>query len=217
MPKMVYGESTTMIEVPAGRYVARFLGTEPREPIRDSRYGNENAPRMGWLWEVTEGPMRGKKISQESGVRASLKSTAARMVHGLSGGAAVLGAAVNTDDWVGRLYVVKVAPNPNSDKGNLHVADVEPFQPAPAAAPAGNSRVSGGPPPRRRVAPATPPEQSYWVAKSDGADEVKMTFRELQEWVASEHKDPKEVPAIREGEAEWRTAADYDVADTIPW
>jgi hypothetical protein len=217
MPKMTYGESTTLLEVPAGWYVARFLGTESREPIKESRFGNEGAPRMGWLWEVVEGPHRGKKISQESGVRASLKSTAMRMLTGLSGGKVAVGQQVDTDTFTGKLYRVKVAVNPDSDKGNLHVADVEPYE-APAPALAGNGRPAAGPPPRRPAAPpAPPPEASYWVAKSDAADPVKMSYRELQDWVAAEHLDPAAVEVAREGEDEWKSAKDFGVADTVPW
>lgn len=219
MPKMTYGESTTLLEVPAGWYVAKFVGTEAREPIKESRFGNEGAPRMGWLWEVTEGPHRGKKISQESGVRASLKSTAMRMITGLSGGKIAVGQQVDTDGFVGNLYRVKVAVNDASDKGNLHVADVEPCEASTPAPPqAGNGRPAAGPPPRRQAAaPAAPPEPSFWVAKSDAGDPVRMTLRELQEWVAAEHKDPKEVEVVREGEEEWKSAADFGVTSDIPW
>lgn len=217
MPKMTYGESTTLLEVSAGWYVARFVGTEAREPIKESRFGNEGAPRMGWLWEVTEGPMRGKKISQESGVRASLKSTAMRMLTGLSGGKVAVGQQVDTDTFVGKLYRVKVAVNPDSDKGNLHVADVEPYE-ASTPTPAGEGRPAWAPPPRRQAtAPAAPPEPSFRVAKSDAGDPVRMTLRELQEWVEAEIKDPKEVEVVREGEDEWKSAADFGVTCEIPF
>lgn len=223
MPKMTYGESTTLLEVPAGWYVARFVGTEAREPMKESRFGNEGAPRMAWLWEVAEGPMRGKKISQESGVRASKGanvSTAYRMLYGLSGGRLRVGEQVDTDSWVGHLYRVKVAVNPSSDKGSLHVADVEPYD---AQAPTANAAVrhAAGPPPRRQAsAPAAPPpepEAAYWVAKSDGADPVKMGYRELQDWVAAEHLDPAAVEVAKDGEAEWKKAADFGVTSDIPW
>jgi hypothetical protein len=218
MPKMTYGESTTLLDVPAGWYVARFMGTEAREPIKESRFGNEGAPRMGWLWEVTEGPHRGKKISQESGVRASLKSTAMRMLTGLSGGKVAVGQQVDTDTFVGRLYRVKVAVNDASDKGNLHVADVEPYEAAaPAPAPAGNGRPAAGPPPRRQAAaPAAPPETSYWVCQSDTGDPVSMSFREMEDWVRAEHRDPAEVQVCKGGEVEYKSAAHYGVTLKSP-
>jgi hypothetical protein len=225
MPKMTFGESSTLMEVPAGWYTAKFLGTEAREPMKESQFGNEGAPRMGWLWEVTEGPMRGKKISQESGVRASKGAnvtTAYLMLHGLSGGKLQVGEQVDTDQYVGRLYRLKVAVNPKSSKGALHVSDVEPLEAAaPAPAPAGNGRPASGPPPRRQAAaPAAPPpvpEAAYWVAKSDGADPVKMAYRELQDWVAAEHLDPAAVEVAKEGEDEWKSAKDFGVTSDIPW
>jgi hypothetical protein len=223
MPKMTYGESTTLLEVPAGWYVARFVGTEARDPIKESRFGNEGAPRMAWLWEVAEGPMRGKKISQESGVRASKGanvSTAYRMLYGLSGGRLQVGEQVDTDRWVGHLYRVKVAVNPNSDKGSLHVADVEPYD---AQSPTGNAAVrhAAGPPPRRQSGPAAaaapPPEPSYWVCKSDTGDPVSMSFREMEDWVRAEHRDPAEVQVCKEGEAEYMSAAHYGVTSDMPF
>jgi hypothetical protein len=129
---MIYGENT-MLEVPAGRYIARFVGTEDRPPILDSRFGNSEAPRMGWLFEVAEGPFQGKRISQESGCRGTKNSTAARMILGLHGGQLAVGQRVNIDAFLGRIYALKVAVNEKSEKGNLHVADLEPYSGGQAA------------------------------------------------------------------------------------
>jgi hypothetical protein len=206
MPKMTYGETVTTMEVPAGRYVARFTGTEDREPFKESKFGGgDGGPRLGWLFEVAEGQYRGKKISQESGLRASPKSTAARIVAGLTGGQVAIGQAVDTDQFVGRLYVVKVAVNPNSDKGNLHIADIEPHNGAPAAAPA-QAPVAGGPPPRRNVNVVPADKREFWFAESDEAEPQIVSFKDLQDYITTHNLDPKALSVCPQGESEYKPA-----------
>jgi hypothetical protein len=222
MPKMTYGETVTTMEVPAGRYVARFTGTEDREPFKESKFGGagDGGPRLGWLFEVVEGQYRGKKISQESGLRASPKSTAARVVAGLAGGQVAVGQAVDTDQFIGRLYVVKVAVNPNSDKGNLHVADIEPHQqggngPAAGAAPAsaGNPATAPARPsaPPLRPQPqksAAAPNNMYWYAVS-GKEAEQIGHKDLQEYLDAHLLNPAEEMVCLVGSEEWRTAASF--------
>jgi hypothetical protein len=156
---MIFGENT-MLEVPVGRYIARFVGTEDRPPIQDSRFGNSEAPRMGWLFEVAQGPFQGKRISQESGCRATKNSTAARMMLGLQGGQLAVGQRVNIDAFVGRLYSVKVAVNDKSEKGNLHVADLEPYSRGQAAPATPTAPTTPATPSVSSLPPAPPPDDT---------------------------------------------------------
>jgi hypothetical protein len=210
--EMTFGESTGTMEVPAGRYVARFVGTEDRKPFEESRFGNTGEPRMGWLFEVAEGPDRGKRISQESGCRASPSSTAARMIAGLTGGDVQLGQRLDVDQFIGRLYVVKVAVNPKSDKGNLHVADLEPH-PAAAAAPAPSPpRPAPRPqpvPPRPPGQPAPSPSgpQRYYVY--DGVESQERSWQEVHELYQQLRADGADLSAVKVAKVEspdiWRS------------
>lgn len=220
MAKMVYGQSVGGITLAPGRYVAKFTGTEDRDPIQDSKFGNEGAPRMAWMFEVLEGEKRGEKVGQETGTRATAKSACARVIAGLAGGMVQVGQAIDTDQFIGKNYVIKIGPNPNSEKGNLYIADIDPHQngSAPAnrstALPNGNYAGPAGssPPPRK---PAAPGDKRYWFAPSDAAEPTLMGFSNIQKAIIDGSLNPDTVECCPEGESEYRPAAAFGFKDAI--
>ncbi len=212
MAEMIYGQ-TIGISVPAGRYTARFIGTEERpDMVSTGNFGKPAGvatPRQAWIFEIVDGPHKGERIPQETGTSATLRSAALKMLTGLNGGPMAIGQRVNTNTYVGRLYVLKVAPNADSPKGNLHIADIEPAgttapasppPPArPAAPPPRPELVSGplahrsterlapplAPPPRQQApaAPPPPPEVRYWLDLGDGEEATALTLAECRKAV----------------------------------
>ncbi len=192
MAEMIFGQ-TIGINVPAGRYVARFVGTEEREDFVGTMGKNAGKPmpRMAWVFEVMEGEHRGERIPQETGTSAVIKSVAIRMLTGLNGGPLAVGQKVNTDAYVGRLYSLKVAPNPESTKGNLHIADLEPVgnthpaaptpprPPAPSAPPPPPPPAAKAPPPPKAPpANISTPEPTYWI--HDGKKQEQLTADQVR-------------------------------------
>ncbi len=187
MAEMIVGQSFG-IQLPAGWYNVQFVGTEERpDMISTGNYGKPAGlatSRQAWVFEVIDGPHRGERIPQETGTVATLKSAALKMLTGLHGGPMPLGQRVNTDSYVGRRYRLKVAPNPDSPKGNLHIADIEPAGSAPPARPAAPLPRASAPPPRQ--APAAPPppvEPRYWLDLGDGEEAKALTLAECRKAV----------------------------------
>src|SRR6185312_2876401 len=86
MAEMIFGQSLG-IQVPAGWYNARFVGTEER-PDMDGTMGKNAGkpqPRMAWVFEVSDGQHAGERIPQETGTVAVQRSGALRMLTGLNG------------------------------------------------------------------------------------------------------------------------------------
>jgi hypothetical protein len=214
MPQMTYGVSNVGISLPAGRYVARFVGTEERDPIQDSKYGNDNAPRMAWVFEVVEGPKAGERFAQETGVKATPKSGCARVILGLAGGTVNVGQRVDTDQFVGRTYAVKIGPNPNSDKGNLYVADIEPHAgAAQGGAPAPAARA-GGPPPRKppAAAPAAAAPR-YYIDYPDHPHDKLYSAEDVRSLVFAKGLKAKELMLCKDGDPDWQPAETYGFED----
>ncbi len=196
MAEMVFGQSFG-IEVPAGRYTARFAGTESRPDMVGTMGENagKSQPRMAWVFEIVDGPHRSARICQETGTAAVQRSGALKMLTGLNGGPMAIGQRVNTDIYVNKLYSLKIAANPDSPKGNLHVADLEPMGGgAPTIHPSGAHNPSPAPtrpasspppPPRRQAAPAAPPpppEPQFWLEEEgSAADPLLLTLAQIRE------------------------------------
>jgi hypothetical protein len=213
MPKLTYGQTNLGITLPAGRYLAKFVGTEDRDPIQDSKYGRGEVARMAWVFEVADGLKKGERFAQETGRSASPKSSCARVVMGLAGGQVAVGQSVDTDQFVGRLYEVKIAVNPNSDKGNLHVADMEPRGGGetggkPPVSPPANSPAAGPPP--RRPAPSSAPQpsvmQKYWI-DTGGADEVQGDGEAVRHYILEKGLKAADLMLCPVGGNEWKPAS----------
>lgn len=198
-------------QVPVGAWPARLIDVKEMEPT-------EAHPDWGasyvWEFEVQSGPHRGKRCSCWTKQNATPLNNLGRLLVDLLGRPLREGDDFELRDFIGREYTIKVGPNKAGDK--TRVNGVFPLQTPPAAAaPAPNGPVPTGPPPRKPK--AAPAELRYWVAKSDSADAVLMGHRELQEWLAAEHKDPKEVEVALDGTAEYKSAADFGFTDEVPW
>src|SRR5215469_14959683 len=90
--------------VPAGSYVAKFLGVEPTEP---NQYGAGNR----WKFEVVSGPHAGARISRITGTKPTLKNQCGKLLISLSGKSS-LGEEIDLDAYVGRTYLVVVVQRP---------------------------------------------------------------------------------------------------------
>lgn len=225
-----YGSTNFGIQVPAGRYRARFVGTEDREPFQgESRFGNKDSgPRMAWVFEVLDGEHRGKKIVPETGCQTSPRSKCAAMLRGLVGANLAVGQQVNVESYVGKTYMLKIDVNPDSDKGNLHVADMEPEagMAAGSTAAATSSRSSGPPskaPPRNGPAPAATDLRRWWVVVPNSPDDVEpreMSRSDVQKLIDDSKVTPADLAVCLTTESEWKTAAQFDCfgqPEGIPW
>jgi len=206
------------INVPAGTYTARFLGTEDREPMDGSKFGKGMIPRMSWVWEVTEGPEAGKRIAQDTGTAAVPKSGAARVLLGLTGGQVQPGKSVDTNSFVGKLYQLEVAVNPDSDKGNLHVALIKPLAAgATASSPPPPPPAAGPKPPPRPPAPPRPQaSRKYWAVLEEGGEPRLVEEKEFQEYIETHQLDPAELHIWENGQ-EYRPAKEFGFLDKIPF
>ena len=86
--------------VPAGSYVARFLGVEPTEP-------NQFGAGFRWKFEVVTGPHAGARVSRITGTKPTLKNQCGKMLIGVSGKSA-LGEEIDLNAYVGRNYLIVV-------------------------------------------------------------------------------------------------------------
>lgn len=221
MPVLNYGQSNFGINLDVGRYTARFLGTESRPPIEGGQFGNSGEPRMAFIWEVTEGPKSGERIIQETGTMPSPKSECARMLLGLAGRELRVNEKIDTDSFLNRVYSVKVSVNPKSDKGRLHVGDLEPLTngaaTAPALAPAAPRPSSPPPRPSAARTPATAapaqPAARYFVDHETKAFDETVSADELNALIQAQGCKASELAVLREGDGEWRTAAHYGFGD----
>jgi hypothetical protein len=174
----VYSDSKTPEEkfgVPCGNYVAEFLGTEDREEMDLTKFGKKGSqPRMAWMFEVVEPlHMRGRKFEQQTGTSPGSKTKFTHVLAGLIGHVPAKGENVRLSALVGQLFRVDVTVNPESDKGNFHIAYMTPLSQAAPSAP-------GAPP--SAPSSAGVPEPHYWVwdAKANQAERVSGTqIREM--------------------------------------
>lgn len=99
--------------VPAGSYIARFVGVEPTT----SKIGEG----LKWVWEVTSGPHAGAKVSRITDTKPTLKNACGRMLAGVMGKALSDGDVADPAVFVGKSYCVIVGP---SESGATRVESV---------------------------------------------------------------------------------------------
>lgn len=110
--------------VPAGSYMARFVGVE------DFRHDRIDGPRWKWTWEVVgSGPHAGKKADALTECDISPSKASGRIVAGLLGGGPIVpGQNVKggIDAAVGKTFVISVGPGPKGGQSLAvrHVAPV---------------------------------------------------------------------------------------------
>jgi hypothetical protein len=228
VPQFTYQPRDKKYDVPEDTYRVKFLGSKDRPPFDGpSRFGKpNNDPRLEWEFEVVEGPQAGKIISQTTGSSpAHPKSGCYKMVRGLLGRKPEPGEPIDTDVFRGRLYEVRWEENPESESGNLHIAEMKPLASGPACPPAqpvaqppAQQPARKGPPPRPANAapPAAEPEPNgvFYCAETG---EQAFSFHELQTWISANARDIKTLEVAKEGEAEWKSAAAFGFKDRVPF
>jgi hypothetical protein len=90
--------------VPAGSYVAKFLGVEATEP-------NQYGPGIRWNFEIVSGPQVGAHIGRPTGVKPTPKNKCGQFLIGISG-KSVLGEEIDLSAYVGRNYLIVVVNRP---------------------------------------------------------------------------------------------------------
>jgi hypothetical protein len=90
--------------VPAGSYVAKFLGIEPTEP-------NQFGEGIRWKFEVVSGPHAGARISRTTGTKPTLKNQCGKLLIAVSGKSS-LGEEIDLSAYVGRTYLIVVVQRP---------------------------------------------------------------------------------------------------------
>ncbi len=236
----------TKYEVAPGTYLCKFLGAKDREPFDGpGKFGRvNNEPRLGWQFQIvgpTGNAMLGKVIEQGTGTTPSRKSGLVRLLNLMLGGIGLQpGQAIDPASFVGKTYQIQWSENPSSEKGNCWIASMmevfgsqaQPQTPTAAAPTSGSEpRVhttgtltnKGGPPPRKPAAPAPTPApdpligKKYWVERTAGQDPVLMQDYEIKPWLNVQGRSSEEIPAILDGEDEWRTLAYYGYQPEIPF
>lgn len=214
--KLTMGENK--FDVPQGTYQAKFLGCQTREPLQGTDYG----PGLEWRFEIVSGPSAGKLCSRTTGQEPSAKNACGRMLVGITGGTVVKGQEVDISTYIGRLYLVTLAPNQAGTGVRVETAAAMEGYAPPAQAARPVSTV-GGPPPRRNQAvaptpPSVPGEKRFWVV-TGGADAApeELGWTELERWVQEKQIDPADVEVCEVGSQEWKKAADFGVQSAIPF
>lgn len=90
--------------VPAGSYLAKFLGVEPTEA---GQYG----PGIKWSFEVITGRYAASKVCRTTGVFPTQKNSCGKMLMGISGKANE-GEEIDLADYVGKTYLIVLVQRP---------------------------------------------------------------------------------------------------------
>lgn len=101
--------------VPAGSYLARFVGLETTT--------NDIGEGLRWIFEVTAGPHTGAKASRITSPSPTLKNACGKMLAGVTGRGLAPEESVNLDAFLGRIYLVVVV---NTDSGATRIDSVSP-------------------------------------------------------------------------------------------
>jgi hypothetical protein len=177
---------------PVGRYRAKFVGVEEREPMEGSDYG----PGLEWSWEIlaaVDGSREhaGKIVSRTTALEPTNKNSCGRFLKAVTDQIIGINAEVDLSDYVGRLYRIEVEPN--STGKNTRVAEVpqllegdaaataphRPSPPQPAATGPG-PRPPAPPSPPSPPAPPQPPVPPMTREQAEAALEEEERQRKLQ-------------------------------------
>jgi hypothetical protein len=90
--------------VPAGSYVAKFVGVEETAP-------NQYGPGIRWNFVITAGPQAGTKISRPTGTNPTPKNQCGKLLIGVSG-KSIMGEEIDLAQYVGRNYLIVVVNRP---------------------------------------------------------------------------------------------------------
>jgi len=101
--------------VPAGSYLAAFLGVEATN--------NEFGDGLRWQFEVAAGPSKGSKTSRTTSQSPTPKNACGKMLAGLSGKPLIPGEDHDVEAYVGKKFIIVVV---NTDSGGTRVESVSP-------------------------------------------------------------------------------------------
>lgn len=94
--------------VPAGTYLATFVGTEPTQADAQRGYG----PGLRWKFRVDAGPQVGQTASRVTGTTPSTKNGCGKMLFGVAGRQLREGESVDPAEFINRKYTIVVATGP---------------------------------------------------------------------------------------------------------
>ncbi len=101
--------------VPAGSYLAKFIGMEPTN--------NEFGDGLRWQFEVANGPLKGAKTSRITSQSPTPKNACGKMLSGITGKTLTPGEDVNLDAHIGKTFLVVVI---NTESGGTRIDSVSP-------------------------------------------------------------------------------------------
>lgn len=101
--------------VPAGSYMAKFLGVEETN--------NDYGAGLKWLFEVVSGPQKSAKTSRITSPVPSLKNGCGKMLGGITGKPLTSGENVNLDPFIGKTYLIMVI---TAESGGTRIESVSP-------------------------------------------------------------------------------------------
>jgi hypothetical protein len=217
----IHFDPASEFDVPAGTYSVRFEGLVDKEPFENSRYarpGEPPEPRWGWRFRVLGGEQDGKVIEEVTGRKATRKARLTQLLSWLMGGNLQPGTDVRVEDLVGRTYRLVWAPNPNSEKGNNHIAHLEPA----AAGGNGAAAADAPPPPPRAKRPATPAASEgaeFWVDVGEGRPPVKKSRSAVEEMIREGglDADALQVQEVGKPATGWMRASECGFEGPIPF
>lgn len=102
--------------VPAGSYMAKFLGVE-------ETHNDEYGAGIRWLFEVISGPHKGGRPPRITSDRPTLKNGCGRMLAGITGRPLVPDEDIDLDLYIGKTYLVVVV---NTESGGTRIESVSP-------------------------------------------------------------------------------------------
>lgn len=92
--------------VPVGNYSGSFAGVETTPANTEKGY----PPGLRWKWVVGAGPCAGQSVSRVTGTAPSPKNSCGKILSGLLGRALKEGEAIDPDHYLGKQYLLVVAP-----------------------------------------------------------------------------------------------------------
>jgi hypothetical protein len=206
-------------DVEPGEYLARFIELKDKDPFENSKFGNGNEPRYGWQFEIVGPPgtpMMGKIIEQNTGTNPTKRSGLIRLLDMMIPGGIQPKQTVNPPDFIGRLYRINWKVNPDSDKGNCHIAFLAEVgagasttppprtvtnphaPPVQAAPPQSNSAAPLIPPGTLPVPPAPPPRRGAQQAPRPAAPPAQQ--QQQRYFIVHEKLNGGEKPALLTGQ-----------------
>ena len=98
--------------VPIGSYTCKFVGTES---VDHAEYGDG----LKWIFQVVEGSLSGKETYRTTKPDPTPKNSCGKFLAALAGEAPSDGLDVDTDDYIGRRYMVMVGASQGGDSTRI--------------------------------------------------------------------------------------------------